>query len=347
MTPIKGLGEAAMAAVLNARKSEGGAFKDVFHAIKSAAVQKANKRVWENLIKAGAFDSLESNRAALLQGLPGAIENADKGNLNTGLVSLFDEAEMASLGDSWNVPEGVEPWRRSERLKAERETLGLYVSGHPLEEYTDAIRLHTVGGLARLKESIASGKLKDRDEVSIAAMVTNVNFKTNKNGEQWAILMLEDLTDKIEALLMASSFDSSTKKKTRPYENYRHFAMTDFLLRVTGELRVETNDSPNEDEDESGDQIQVKIFVKGLESLEDYQGRDCTGAIIELPQDKYPVNLLSILTKNSGSLPLTLKYQTANGEIVKIKTGAKYGLTFNPNLAERLKTETGCLLQWT
>jgi len=346
LTAVKGLGEAAMSAILNARISEGGSFKDVFHAIKSTDLQKANKRVWENLIKTGAFDSLEPNRAALLQGLPSAIENAAKNVINTGMVSLFDEAEMATLGDLWNVPEGVEPWSRMVRLKAEREILGLYVSGHPLEEYADAIKFHTIGSLTQVKESIVSGKLKDRDEVVIAAMVSNVNYKTNKNGEQWAILTLEDLTDKVEALLMASSFDVSVKRKTRPFENYRHLAMPDFLLRVTGELRVETNDSLYDDEDESGDQIQIKIFVKALESLADYQGRGCTGAVIELPVGKYPVNLLSILTKNSGKLPLTLKYKTENGEIVKIKAGAKFGLSFNPDLAERLKTETDCLLKW-
>jgi DNA polymerase-3 subunit alpha len=128
LTAIKGLGEAALAAILAARRSEGGSFKDVFHAIKSADIQRANKRVWENLVKAGAFDSLEPNRAAILKGLPSAIENASKGgNAELGLVSLFDEAEMASLGDSWNVPEGIAPWSRGDRLKAERETLGLYV----------------------------------------------------------------------------------------------------------------------------------------------------------------------------------------------------------------------------
>ena len=347
LTAIKGLGEAALTAILAARKSEGGSFKDVYHAIKSADIQRANKRVWENLVKAGAFDGLEPNRAAILKGLPSALENASKGgNADLGLVSLFDEAEMASLGDSWNVPEGIEPWSRNERLKAEREILGLYVSGHPLEEYYDAIKAHTVGNLAQIKDAIASGKLKDRSEVCIAAMVTGVHHKTNKNGEPWCILMLEDLTDKVEALLMASGFDLSTKKKTQPFQNYRHLAMPDQLLRITGELRVETNDSPIEDEEESSEQVQIKIFAKVLEPLEDFQGRDLIGAAVELPRGQYPPNLLPLLNKNNGSLPLVLEYKTEKGEIVKIKAGARFGLNFNPELAERLKNETGCLLRW-
>ena len=75
---VKGLGEAALQAILEAREAEGG-FKDLFHALKSTDLQKANRKVWESLIKAGAFDSLEPNRAALLQGLPDAVSAASRG----------------------------------------------------------------------------------------------------------------------------------------------------------------------------------------------------------------------------------------------------------------------------
>ncbi|MDR1840502.1 MAG: DNA polymerase III subunit alpha [Holophagales bacterium] len=347
LAAIKGLGEAALKSILEARQSEGGAFKDVFHAIKSADVQRANKRVWENLTKAGAFDSLEPNRAAILHGLPNALESVSRrNNASLGLVSLFDEAEMASLGVAWDVPEGIEPWERKERLKAERETLGLYVSGHPLEEFVDAIKVHTVGSLAELKEQVASGRFKDKDEVSVGVMVAGVTYKTNKNGEPWGILALEDLTDKAEALLMATIFDTSTKQRVRPYESYRHLAMPDQLLRITGELRVEVADSPYEDEEESSEQIQIKIFAKRLEPLEDFQGRGFTGALIELPSGQYPPNLLPILRQNSGHLPLTLEYKTAGGEVAKIRAGSKFCVGFNPELAERLKAETGCMLRW-
>ena len=78
---VKGLGEAALEAILAARAQEGG-FKDFFHALKATDLQKANRRVWESLIKAGAFDSMEANRAALVAGLPSALENAGKGGVD-------------------------------------------------------------------------------------------------------------------------------------------------------------------------------------------------------------------------------------------------------------------------
>src|SRR5208282_3475259 len=124
------------------------------------------RRVWESLIKAGAFDSMEPNRAALVAGLPSALENAGRGGVDTGMTALFDEAEMASLADNWSVPEDVEPWPRKERLRSERESLGLYVSGHPLEEFRDAIQVHTMGSISTLREAVAAGRVRDRDEVT-------------------------------------------------------------------------------------------------------------------------------------------------------------------------------------
>jgi DNA polymerase-3 subunit alpha len=352
LAAVKGLGGAALGAILEARENEGGIFKDVFHAMKSTDLQKANKKVWESLIKAGALDALEPNRAAILHGLPSAIENASKGgNKDLGLVSLFDEAEMASLADAWSVPEGIEAWGRLERLQAEKEALGLYVSGHPLEEFAEAIKVHTIGSIARMKELASAGKLKDKQEVSLAAMVANVTFKTNKNGEPWSILALEDQNDKAEALLMATGgFDPVTKQKIRPYDNYRHLAMLHLLLKVTGELRIETLDSPNEEDDELTDQsqaqMQIKIYAKRLEPLADFQGRGLTGALIKLPQGQYPPSLLNILKRHSGKLPLTLEYKSSSGHIVKIRAGSGHGLAFSPCLAEKLSAEAGCTLRW-
>jgi len=347
LAAIKGLGGVALTAVLEARLHEGG-FKDVFHAIKATDLQKANKKAWESLVKAGAFDSLEPNRAAILNGLPNALEcgGSGAGGADLGLTSLFDEAEMASLGDAWSVPEDVAPLSRGERLKMEHEVLGLYVSGHPLEEYADAIKLHTVGGLAKLKEKVADGKLADRDTVSVAAMVAGVNTKKNKNGEQWAILTLADATDKMEALLMASSYDQSARQKTRPYENYCHLATTDALLRVTGELRVETVERQDE-EGESEQQVQVKLFVRQIEKLSSFQGRGLTGAVIELPPSEYPDGLLAILEQSRGKLPLVLEYRTKDGALARVRAGAKHGISYDPDLAEKLKTKTGCTLRWT
>jgi len=346
---VKGLGEAALEAILAARNAEGG-FKDFFHALKATDLQKANRRVWECLIKAGAFDSMELNRAALLAGLPSALENAGKGGVDTGMTSLFDEAEIASLADNWALPEDVEPWSRKERLRYERETLGLYVSGHPLEEFKDALQVHTLGSITALREAVAAGRSKDRDEVSLGVMVSNVSFKTNAKGEPWAILNLEDLTDKMEALLMASHFDPATRKRTRTFEMYRHLALPDALLRVTGELKVETvattgNGGNGEEEEE--EQTTLKLFVVGIESLEDYQGKGFNGALVRLPRGRYPERLLPLLRQFQGHLPLQLEFQGRDGTVARIKAGPELSVRFDPELAEKVFKEAACGLSWT
>jgi DNA polymerase III subunit alpha len=354
---VKGLGEAALQAILEARRAEG-RFKDLFHALKSTDLQKANRKVWESLIKAGAFDGLEPNRAALLQGLPDAVSAASRGSGDTGMTSLFDDAEMATLQEDWRVPEHIEPWDRRTRLAAEREVLGLFVSGHPLEEFADAIQVHTHGTLAKVMEDATSGRLRDRSEVTIGAMVSTVAFKTNQKGEPWAILQVEDLAGKMEVLLMASKWDPLTKKPgLRPFERYRHLAVPEAMLRITGELRVETiqgngnggnnGSSGGGEGEEEEEQTVVKLFATLLEPLEGFQGTGFTGALVRLPPGECPPRLAAILADHRGDLPLIFEYRSKEGLVARVRAGQDLRLRHDPDLAEKLAKETGCALTWT
>ena len=341
---VKGLGEAALQAILEARKVEGG-FKDFFHALKATDLSKANRRVWESLIKAGAFDSLESHRAALLAGLASAIESASKGcGPDLGMMSLFDEAEIASCSADWHLPEDIAPMNRRERLAAERETLGLYVSGHPLEEFADAVRVHTRGTIAQIAELAVGGQVQDRDEVIVAGMVSNVTFKTNQKGEPWAILQIEDVTSKMEVLLMAGLFNSHTKLRSRPFQTYRHLCLPDALLRITGELKIETITSNDEDEE---DRTVLKVFATSIEDLEIFQGKGFSGAVVRLPPGQCPPNIWPLLMQYKGDLPVQFEYRSMEGFCARVKAGSEIRLRFDADLAEKLAKETGCGLSWT
>lgn len=339
---VKGLGDAALEAILAARGAEGG-FKDLVHALQATDLSKANRRVWESLIKAGAFDSLESHRAALLAGLPSALDTASRGsNADLGLTSLFDDAELASCADAWRLPEDVEPMGRRERLAAERETLGLYVSGHPLDEYVDALKVHTVGNITALQEAVANGQKADRDLVTLGLLVNGATFKTNMKGEPWAILNCEDLTGKIEVLLMAGHFNPVTKQRARPFDTYRHLVQADALLRVTGELKVETVTSNDEEEE---DRTVLKLFATELDELHQVQGKGFSGALIKLPIGELPPGLLPLLKQFPGELPVTFEYRSKEGLNARVKAGA-LKLRFDADLAEKVAKETGCGLGW-
>ena len=356
---VKGLGEAALDAILGARTQEGG-FKDFFHALKSTDLQKANRRVWESLIKAGAFDSLEPNRAALLAGLADALSAAGRSPADTGMSSLFDDAEMASLSAEWRLPEDTEPMTRRERLRAEKETLGLYVSGHPLDEYADALKVHTVGSIAALHKAVQEGRVKEGEEVAVGAMVSDVAFKTTKRGEPMAILKVEDALGKLEVLLMASTFNPVTKQRIRPFENFRHRVEADALLRIKGELKVEriiangngaagngaAGNGTVEAEGEEDEQEVLKIFAHSLEPLESLQGQGFSGALIRLPVGDCPPRLFALLGEFPGNVPIYFDFRTRDGYTARVKAGPDLRLRHDPDLADRLAKETGCALSW-
>ena len=194
---------------------------------------------------------------------------------------------------------------------------------------------------------MAAGRDKDRDEVSLGAMVSNVSFKTNAKGEPWAILNLEDLTDKVEALLMASHFDPANRQRTRTFELYRHLALNDALLRVKGELKVETaGGNGNGGEEEEEEQTVIKLFVVALENLEDLQGKGFSGALVRLPRGRYPDRLLPVLRLYHGPLPLQIEFQAQDGTVARVKAGPELSLRFDPDLSERLAKEAGCGLSW-
>jgi len=265
------------------------------------------------------------------------------------MTSLFDDAEMATLSEDWRVPENIEPWDRKTRLAAEREVLGLFVSGHPLEEFADAIQVHTHGTLAKIVEDATSGRLRDRNEVTLGAMVSTVAFKTNQKGEPWAILQVEDTTGKMEVLLMASKWDPLTKKSSlRPFERYRHFAVPEAMLRITGELRVETiQGNGNSEGEEDEEQTVVKVFATLLEPLEGYQGLGFTGALVRLPPGECPPRLATIFGDHRGELPVTFEYRSKEGLVARVRAGRDLRLKYDEALKEKVAKETGCSLTWT
>ncbi|HET6331208.1 MAG TPA: DNA polymerase III subunit alpha [Holophagaceae bacterium] len=341
---VKGLGDSALEAILEARKAEG-RFQDVFHALKSTDLSKANRKVWECLIKAGAFDSLEPHRAALMQGLPDALSAAASGTeVGEGMMSLFDDAELASLSAEWRLPEDVPQLDRRARLAAEKETLGLFVSGHPLDEFTDALKVHTVGSIAKLQQQVADNLLRDRDEITLGAMVSAVQFKTNKQGQPWAILQVEDTAGKLEVLLMAQlTKRGDWKNKHTPFNEYRHLAVPDQLLRITGELRVETVAANDEEEE---DRTVLKLFATRMEDLESFQGKGFTGAVIRLPVGECPPGLSRVLAAHTGDLPIFFEYRSPEGLVARVKAGPDLSLKHDPDLAEKLAKECGCALSW-
>ena len=184
---LKGSGWAAIEVILAARKQDG-PFKDLFDFCRRLDLRKVNRRVIESLIRAGAFDKLEPNRAALLAGVGLAISAAEQSGAAVGQDSLFGE-----MSDSvaHTLPK-VTPWPEQDKLREEKVALGFYLSGHPFMGYKSELASFVRGSLASLKP-------QDQPQL-LAGVVMGVRVRMTGRGKM-AIVTLDDAQSRIEIVV--------------------------------------------------------------------------------------------------------------------------------------------------
>ena len=203
---VKGAGEAALSVMVEEREKHG-AFKSLTDLCKRCSSQKVNRRVLETLIKAGAFDSLGGTRRAMLEFLPEALRMAEQHNRDqgTGQVDLFGGMFAGVKEDSPEMGVPTRPeFPEKERLRLEKETLGLYLTGHPLDEYTEELAaLPHRKPLADLAED-ETVKYR-REPVMLAGLVASVRTQATDNGKR-AFVQLDDKTAYYEALIFTDAF---------------------------------------------------------------------------------------------------------------------------------------------
>ncbi|HWU34765.1 MAG TPA: DNA polymerase III subunit alpha [Methylovorus sp.] len=212
---VKGTGWAAIEVILAAREAEG-PFKDLFDFCRRLDLRKVNRRVIESLIRAGAFDKLEPNRAALLAGVSLAISAAEQSGAASGQDSLFGE-----MSDSvaHTLPK-VNAWSEQEKLQQEKSALGFYFSGHPYEGYKRELATFVRTTL---------GNLKPQDQPQLlAGVVMGIRIRMTQRGKM-AIVTLDDATSRIEIVVGNELLNQS-----------QHLLKEDALVIVEG--RVSNDD---------------------------------------------------------------------------------------------------------
>ena len=197
---IKGVGEGAIETVLAVR-GEQGPFPDLFSFCQRVDLSKLNKRVLDTLIRAGAMDSLGANRATLLASLPIAIAAAEQANrdLRMGMMDLFGALDEPVVPEVVPLPELDE----EERLRGEKETLGLYLTGHPVARYRSELRELTGTTLQTLEaklESHGNPRRGKQEVVRIAGLVIALSIRNRQNGRM-AFITLDDQTGRAEVVL--------------------------------------------------------------------------------------------------------------------------------------------------
>src|SRR5665213_482768 len=197
---VKNVGEGAVEAIVKARAAVT-RFKSLHHFCEHADMTAINRRVIESLVKAGALDSFEGTRAQLLLALDGAIESGTRAarDRDSGQVGLFGEF-LPEEHPEPPLPKAND-WTAREKLQGEKETIGFYVSGHPLDSYEEKIC-----ELATFDSSTLEG-LEKGAEVALCGILTGIQRRRNREGKPWASMAIEDRLGTIDGMVFTTSYE--------------------------------------------------------------------------------------------------------------------------------------------
>jgi len=222
---IKGVGEGAIESLIQEREQHG-SFQDLYDFCRRLDLRKLNRRSLESLIRAGACDCLHANRATLMARLPEATQLAEQYHRNdaAGQVDLFGLAVDATPE---TAPEmvSVADWDEEERLNAEKETLGLYLTGHPIDQYETELKNFTTARLVEVVNSGGPRRNNGPERAVVAGLVVGFRSKPSSRGGRMAFITLDDRSARLEIRVFGEV-----------YEEFRDQVENDKVLVVQGTL---------------------------------------------------------------------------------------------------------------
>jgi DNA polymerase-3 subunit alpha len=314
---IKGVGEGPIEAIIEAR-NEGGYFRELFDLCARTDTKKLNRRVLEKLVMSGAFDRLGPHRAALMSALPEALKAADQ----------HAKAEAIGQADMFGVlaeePAHIEKsyadikrWPEQVQLDGERETLGLYLTGHPINQYLKEIERY-VGGM-RLKDMHPT----DRGKMTMAVgLVVAARVMVTKRGNRIGICTLDDRSGRLEVMLFTDAL-----------EKFQHLLEKDRILIVSGQVSFD---------DFSGG---LKMTARDVMDIDEAREKYARGLAISLTDRQIDDQLLNRLRQSlephrSGTIPVHLYYQREDAR-AKLRFGAAWRVSPSDRLLNELRSLIG------
>ncbi|WP_033154601.1 DNA polymerase III subunit alpha [Pseudobutyrivibrio ruminis] len=207
---IKSVGRPTIDAIKYEREKNG-PYHDLENFIDRVSKYDANKRTIENLIKSGALDSLDGNRRQKCMIFPSILDsmNSKKKNEIDGQMSLFDFASEEQKEDLKISLPPVEEFDKEMLLAFEKELMGVYVSGHPLDDYIALLEKNVTAHASEflVDDETGMAKVEDNKTVVVGGMITDVTIKYTKNNKAMAFITLEDLTGQVEVIVFPNSFE--------------------------------------------------------------------------------------------------------------------------------------------
>jgi DNA polymerase-3 subunit alpha len=287
LAAIKGVGEAAVRSIL-ATRTEGGKFVDFFDCARRVDPKAVNRKVYEALIKCGAFDTLPGNRAQLLDALDAALEGATRAarDREMGQFSLFgDVAEAAPALTPKLRP--MAPPTTLEALGWEKETLGIFVSGHPLADVAEAL---VRGGAVPVKDLRG---LEDEAPVRVAGLVTTVRRTMTKAQAQMLIATVEDMTGTIEVVVFP-----------KQYPALQGYFIEDGIVIVNGRLRLRERRGAT-----PGEEVPLELSVTANDVQKYERGAEparVSGWHVTVSRREHIDDLATLLSEWPGSVPIVI-----------------------------------------
>jgi DNA polymerase-3 subunit alpha len=198
---VRNVGAAAADSIIEARRT-GGPFQSLYDLCERVDLTSVNRRILENFIKCGAMSSLQGNRAQLTAMLENAMESGQRAwkDRQSGQTGLFGMVADQPAHQEHPLPL-LPDWTPQQKLSSEKEVIGIYVTGHPLDSYTDKVAELSTHATETL-EGLERGA-----DVAICGILTGIVRKRNKEGKLWAAMRLEDRTGSVEAMVFTTQYD--------------------------------------------------------------------------------------------------------------------------------------------
>ena len=320
---IKGLGEGPVDSIIAAR-NEGGPFKNLFDFCARVDPRKVNKRALEALIRSGAADKLgpginiDHDRAVMFAAMNEAVKTAEQSaaNSSAGMMDLFGDVvpSAASDEDVYRDFHRVRSWTMKERLHAEKETLGLYLTGHPIDEYDSELNHLVSSRIADLKP--------EKSNQTVAGLVVAQRVMKTKRGDTMAFVTLDDRTGRIEVAIFSDAYNQS-----------RDLLMKDGLLVINGQVSYD---------DYNG---LLKMRADTISLLSDVRQEKARELCLELESGNLPVNFIRELSSildpyREGRCPLVIDYQRSNAR-AQLRLGNAWLVRPEDDLLQRLRDQYG------
>lgn len=313
---IKGVGEGPIEVILEAR-NKGGYFKDLFDFCARIDIKKVNKRVIEKLILAGALDRLGPHRAAMMASLDDAVKAASQHHQ----AEAFGQADM--FGVLTDAPEEVEQkyiqvpeWPEKIWLEGERETLGLYLTGHPINAYLKELNKYTS---CRLNE--ATPTRRDQS-LTVAGLVIAARVMTTKRGNRIGLMTLDDRSGRMEVMLFSDALD-----------RYAELLEKDKILVISGQVSFD---------DFNGG---LKMSAREVMDLGSAREKYARGLSISIEQSQINEQFFERFSQilephRAGTVPVNVYYQRPDAR-ARLTLGTEWRVTPSDTLLDELKQLLG------